>query len=240
MTKVPTSITPDIDAVIHARIEAIARATEARKHVQEKRPFVTISREYGCEGYGVAQAIERFLSPVGLGAEFPWMTFDKEILSRIAEESGHYPGLVNLVAEERLSMIGHVIIDLLSRLPDEYEIYQKMAKSIAVLAEKGNAIIIGRGSAYITRDIKRGVHIRLVAPFDFRAQRIAEIHSLSRVEAERQVRKMEREREAFVQKFIVRSAADPYLYHFIFNNSLCTAEEMAQTTISFMRVRKWI
>lgn len=237
MTKVPTRITPDIDAVIHARITAMKRAEESRKTAAGKLPYVTVSREYGCEGYAVAQALLEALAHACPRAEYPWMVFDKDIITRISEESGHFPGLVNLVAEEKLSMIGHVFIDLLSRLPDDYEIYQKMAKSICILAEKGNAIIVGRGSASITQGIEGGVHIRLVAPFDFRVDRIARSQSLGRAEAEKVVRKMERERDAFVQKFTMRSAADLYLYHLIFNNERCSAHEIAGTTVEFMRGR---
>lgn len=239
MTRVPTTITRDIDHVIHARVEAMSRSEWARKTAAEKLPFVTISREYGCEGYPVAQALEKILNATS-GQHFPWMTFDKQILSRISEESGEYPGLVKLVTDEHLSMIGQVFIGLFSRLPNEYEIYQKMAKAMYVLASKGHAIIIGRASAFITKDINRGLHIRLVAPLEYRIDRIARLQSLSRSEAEKQVKKMEEEREGFVQQFTMRQASDPSLYHLIFNNAKCQADEIAQVATGFLRARGWV
>ena len=239
MKQVASRISPEIDSVIRARIESMVKAEINLKADREKYPFMTISREYGCEGYGVACAIEKIFN-VNPREKFPWVSFDKEILERIAEESGQYPGLVKMIMEQRLSAIGHLVIDMVSDLPNEYDIFQKMAKTIAFLAHKGRAILIGRGSSIITKDIERGVHIRITAPLDYRVERIAKLHSISRDAAEKEVRHMQAERETFVQKFTMHSVADLFLYHLIFNNALCTVDEMASITVDLMRGRKWI
>ncbi|MEW6367662.1 MAG: cytidylate kinase-like family protein [Acidobacteriota bacterium] len=239
MAKITTTITPGIDSVIAARIDAMTKAEWARKTGVEKLPFITISREYGTEAPVVAKRMVDMLNEKH-PSRFPWMAFDKEILSRISEESGHYPGMVQLITDEKLSILGQVVIDLLSQLPDSYQIYRKMAKAICILAEKGHAVLVGRGSAVLTRQIDRGLHIRLVAPRDYRIERVMKLYNLDHGDAEKEVRKMDEEREQFVKRFAMASPSDPYLYHFTFNTAMCTTEEIARTAVEFLRHRKWL
>jgi len=239
MARVTTLITPGIDSVIHARIEALSKTDAEVRRPHERYPFITLSREYGCEGYSVAKALEHALNRDPKDP-FPWISFDKEILARIARESGSDPGLVKLITEERLSTVGRVVIDMLSGLPNEYEIFHKMAKAMTLLAQNGRVILIGRGASVITRGLERGLHVRLIAPFESRVESIARDHNLDVAAAEREVREGQKDREAFVHKFTNCSVADPCLYHMVFNRSLCTVDEIAGTIIELMRRKKYI
>ena len=76
-----------------ARIEA-QLANQLRLRTQElwklrkgekKLPFITISREYGCEGYPVAEALQDKLTKM-TDDTYPWAVFDKQVISKIAEE----------------------------------------------------------------------------------------------------------------------------------------------------------
>jgi cytidylate kinase len=156
------------------------------------RPFVTILREAGAGGSALAQALAEALAAREPGSH--WQSFDRELVEKVAADHGISAPLV-----ESLEEASHTWLDkLLHSGPEsDFGVYRRVAETMRALAEVGGAVLVGRGGVFVTRDLPGGIHVRLVAPRDWRIRRLAKARGLSAAEAERVVRETEEHRAAF-------------------------------------------
>ena len=82
---------------------------------------------------------------------------------------------------------------------------------ILALGHHGNVIILGRGAAYILPP-DCAVRVRLVAPLELRARRVAERENIPLSKAERRVEQTDAERAAFIREAFGKdvNAAEDY------------------------------
>lgn len=205
----------------------------------KKLPFITISREYGCHGYALAEALQDKLNKL-TGKEYSWAIFDKEVICKIAEQHNLSEALVNSLDENQRSQMQQYMDHIFFDRPNEYRIFQYLTQALISLAEKGHAILIGRGGCIITRNVERGFNVRLVAPFEFRKEKIKNEMGISEDEAVKLVKKMGKERDAFVQKYTLKSISDPYNFHLILNNVRYSPDEMADVITHNLKVKGYI
>jgi len=98
------------------------------------------------------------------------------------------------------------------------------------LAERGNVLIVGRGSQAILRDWPQSLHVCSTAPAALRVETIARRENLSLEEASRRVQESDKNRAAFHRRYFKVDADEPCLYDLV----ICTAhlsEEAAAETI---------
>ncbi len=89
-------------------------------------------------------------------------------------------------------------------------LYMKtVAAIIRELGQRGNIVILGRGSHLILRDHPTALHVLTLAPLEIRLQRTAEREGLSPQEAARRVHDLDRARTAFYHKFFKVEADNP-------------------------------
>lgn len=131
-------------------------------------------------------------------------------------------------------------IDELGLLGIEPDKNQQQAYLAAVesivgeLAEKGNAVIVGRAGQAILQDYPQVLHLRVVAPLETRIQRVVEAHKISPQAAEAQVRDSDQYRANYLKIFYQIDWDDPTLYHLIINTGridLQTAAEVVCASI---------
>lgn len=193
-------------------------------------PTVTITREYGCEGYPVAQRLQELLEQK---SGLPWLVMDKELLKAVAEDQH--------VSEEVLSNLGaknRFLDDMLStfspRWKSDRDYYRLLVRQIVSLAQGGNVILVGRGAVALTQSLGNCFHFRMVAPLAHRVAAIARRKGIDLEDAEGMEEKYQRQREAFLEEFLGRNLADPTLYHIVFNNARNSADRMAQMIADYV------
>lgn len=193
-------------------------------------PTVTLTREYGCAGFPVAQRLQEIMEK---RSGLPWLVMDKELF-RAAAENHH-------VSEEVFSNLGvkHRFLDealstFSPRWKSDKDYYRLLVRQIAALAQEGNVILVGRGAAGLTQELGNCFHFRIVAPLSYRIAAISSRHGVDAEEAERMAIKHQRQREAFIADFLGRDLADPTLYHLVFNNARVTVDRMAQIIADFV------
>lgn len=234
-------------ALFKARIEAqLAHQLKLRtqklwkiRKGKKKLPFITISREFGCRVYPIVEILQDKLNRL-TGEEYPWAVFDKEVIHKIAEEHNLSEALANSLDENQRSQMQQYMDHIFFDRPNEYKIFQYLTRSLIGLAEKGNAILIGRGGCIITKNVERGFHVRLIAPFEFRKEKIRDEMGISENEAGKLVKKTENETEAFVEKYTLKSIKDPYNFHLLVNNALYSLDEIAEVIIHNLKVKGYI
>ncbi len=204
-----------------------------------KKYFVTISREYGCDGYSVAHKLNELLEEKRKGS---WFTFTHPIMEKMVGDKKLSAQLIHSESEKRYSFVNWFVDGL---VPDylqskQSQAFERMKTVILSLAERGNCIIIGGGASIISRELDParfvGLHIRLVGSYTVRVQNIMRKYNLDRGQAESIVDSKQYARAKFVEDFTGRKAADPTLYHITFNNDLNNAEMIAKTALFYMNM----
>ena len=196
-------------ANLEARITAHVHAWEkARCYGQplapELFPFVTISREFGCEGLPLALRLQDLLNE-RCRPFFTWVAYDRELLGKVASELNLAQGVVEAIDGHRRNEMSEFFDAILNRHIDEAVVMRKLAEVIRSLAIHGHAIILGRASYLITQDLKNGLHIRLVAPRAWRVSQVAEARNISQPEAAKVVAEGERGRTHYLETFSART-----------------------------------
>jgi cytidylate kinase len=140
------------------------------------KPFITISREYGCPAKEVASCLEKKLnlgSHLGIASN-KWKVISKEIMEEAAHELKVDPSRIERIFnEEKRSAIDEIINSFSEKYyKSDRMIINALTNTIKDFAKKGNIIIIGRNGAGITQDLAGGIHVRLIAPKEWRIQRL--------------------------------------------------------------------
>lgn len=118
-------------------------------------------------------------------------------------------------------------------------LYMKTVTAIIrELGQRGNIVILGRGSHLILRDHPTALHVLTLAPLALRVQRIAEREGLSPQEAAKRVHDLDKGRAAFHHKFFKVEADDPACYDLAIETGRLPFELAAQLVAEAVRARE--
>ena len=227
---------PSVDLRIGSLEEYNRRQKEkaAMQHRKPKpRPCITISREFGCEGYPVAELL-RELMMQKTGDE--WVLIDKAVLEEVSRRHN--------VSEEILQSLGdnnRILNDVLAtfspRWRSDQDYFRLLSHHVVALAEQGNVIISELGGAIITRHIEHSCNFRIYGSDAFKAASLAHRLDLSTEAAEKLMHRQQKARDTFTKDFLDRNDHDPGLYHLMFNNDRIKAAGIAHTIADFVCAR---
>lgn len=85
-------------------------------------------------------------------------------------------------------------------------------------ARTGNAVIVGRGGAYLLRDRLDALHVFLRGSDRDRMASVRQTHEMTPEEARRQMKKMDANRGAYIQQVYNRTWSDPAHYHLVLDS----------------------
>lgn len=111
---------------------------------------------------------------------------------------------------------------------DDRRYIETLTIVIRSLAERGNVLILGRGSQVILRDWPGSLHVACVAPTDWRAEVVAQRDGLSLEEARRRVHDGDRGRAAFHRRYFKVDVNDPCLYDLVIRTDRIPGETAAE------------
>jgi cytidylate kinase len=227
----------NLEARITAHVHAWEKAKERGQPLAaETYPFVTISREFGCEGTELAHRLQEILNE-RCRPFFTWVAYEQEVLDKVADELHLARGLVESIDGHRRGEMSELFDAILNRRVDEALVFRKMAEVIRSLAIHGHTILVGRGSYLITQDLRTGMHVRLVAPRDWRIHRIATDREIANAAAARIVEQGEREREKYIRTFFAHDPLQPFLHDVVIDNSRFNLAQIAEIVFTALGVR---
>jgi len=108
---------------------------------------------------------------------------------------------------------------------------------IRELAASGSIVILGRGSQMILADQPSALHVLCVAPFELRAQRLAEREGIGLEDARRAAKDSDSAREAFYKKFWKVDVQDPRLYDLTLDTAHFTFAQAAELVATAVRIK---
>jgi len=228
---------PSVDLRIGSLEEYNRRQKEkaAFQHRKPKpRPCITISREFGCEGYLVAERL-RELMMQRTGDE--WVLIDKAILEEVSRRHN--------ISEEILQALGEnnrIMNDILAtfspRWKSDQDYFRLLSRHVVALAEQGNVIISELGGAIITRHIECSYHFRIYGSEAFKTSSLSRRLNTSAEAAVKLMHRQQKVRDHFNKAFLDRDDLDPSLYHMLLNNDRSTAGAIAHTIADFVCARQ--
>ena len=196
---------------------------------------ITISRELGSEGDKIADL---------LCQELGYRRVDKAMLGQIAAEAGvdveavlamerGFARRAKLISGQMTSLYGRqpTVFDRKAALDDEtYE--RVVRKTMETYAEAGDAVVVGRGGQMILRDWPTALHVRLYAPPEVRAHRLAGRLGVSEQEAERRIAESDEQKRHFIRHMHNKANwRDLKHYHLAINTAHVSPEAAAQIII---------
>ncbi|NOU45798.1 MAG: cytidylate kinase-like family protein [Bacteroidales bacterium] len=205
---------------------------------QQKNPFVTISRQTGCNSYEISKELVNLINQHGKSR---WKLINKEIIELSVNELNVDPHKIKTLfdAEKR----GHLDEIIRAFGNKYYKSDNSIRKSIKLLirniATEGNVVLVGRAGAVVTGDLPNGIHIRLEAPLDWRVKNMAHKKNISLAEGFALVTETDKNREQLFVDFGKKHINEIH-FDLHFNNSTLTDSEISFLLFQLLLKRKLI
>jgi len=184
--------------------------------------IITIEREYGCGGGEIAQKVANQLG---------WKLWDQLLTEEIARLA-NCPKSVVEVREERNDPLYYRLFKSFLRgsyegsinapklnLVDSETILRITRRVVEHAAERGNCVIVGRGSQQFLKSRPDALRVFLYAPREDKVRRLL-ARGKSEKEAEELVDTVDRERADFIQKYFNVEWPDRSIYHTMMNTAI--------------------
>lgn len=227
----------NLEARIYAHVQSWEKAkVRGQSLTPETYPFITISREYGCEGTLLAYQLQAVLNE-RCRPSFTWVAYDHQLIDQVADEMHLTRAVVESIDGHRRAEMTEFFETILTKRPTETVVIHKIAEVVRSLAIRGHTILVGRGSSLITQDLKNGLHIRLVAPHEWRVQRVAVDRHLTRDEAQRVVTEGETERQRFLNTFFSGDVSHQFTPDITIDNSRFNLAQIAEIVFTSLSAR---
>jgi cytidylate kinase len=186
------------------------QVTKWKTQTKSQIPVIALSAEPGSGGRVIARQAAELLN---------LDLYDRDIIKAIAESAKISDTIIESIEKERLSGIQ----DFISSLMDDRYLWpgvylQHLMRVVAVIANHGNAVIVGRGVNFIIPAEER-LAVRVVAPLDLRVARVAEEHGVTLEDARRRVIHRQNRRAAFIKQSFNADVADPVHYDLVINTA---------------------
>ena len=196
----------------------------------DKKIIITIGRQFGAGGLGVAKA---------LGKKLGIPVYDKEILKKAAQDSGFSAEFFEESDEKKRffslsSIFSNGFGDTENYMSDR-GIFKMQSQTIRQIAEQGSAIIVGRCSDYILRDMEGTLDVFLTSPAEIRAARVAERSGKTLEESARLVEEMDRKRAEYYNYYTFGDWGVAGTYDLCIDSSVLDIEGTADFIIDFAR-----
>jgi cytidylate kinase len=115
------------------------------------------------------------------------------------------------------------------RIADAESIRHVSEALVRAAAAEGNAVIVGRGSAYYLRDRPDALHVFIYAPFEEKVRRL-QLEEKSHAEAVELAESVDRERSAFIRQHFGVDWPARHFFHLMVNSTI--GEDAAVRTIA--------
>ena len=190
-------------------------------------PVITISREVGCNGVKLANLIASHLNFEKPDAS--WRVISKEVFRESAKELKMDPEQVRKTLQQSERFTFEEILKAFGdkNYKSDLAIGKTMKRVILQIATDGNCIIVGRAGHIIAEGIKKALHIRLVAPLEYRINTIMSNNDLNHEEAINFINQVDKERLAF-RKAIFKQDTKNEIFDITFNRAAFSDEQIIE------------
>jgi hypothetical protein len=184
--------------------------------------IITVDREYGAGGNAIATA---------LANRRGWTLWDQRLTDEIASRMGSDRGEVE-AREERCDPTYYRLVKAFMKGSFEGSLnaprlgvvdtdhVQEVVRAIQTeIADAGDSVIVGRGSAYLLGNRRDAFHVFIYAPFESKVRRLRSLGK-SEEEARALAETVDRDRAAFVKRYFNVEWPARHRFHLMINSSI--------------------
>lgn len=196
-----------------------------------KNIIITIGRQFGSGGKSVADA---------LGAKLEIPVYDHELIIKAAQDSGFSAELfVQSDEKKRFFSLSSIFAGSYSTDTENYMsdkgLFKMQCETIRKIAAEGSAIIVGRCSDYILRDMDCLLNVFLTSPAEVRAERVASRLGIGKDEAMEMLEKKDKARAEYYNYYTFGDWGVASTYDLCLDSSILGIDGTADFIVDFAR-----
>ena len=195
--------------------------------------IITLDREYGSGGAEIAKA---------LADRLKWKLWDQALTNAIAREMDCEGRVVQEHEEKRDPLYYRLLKSFMRgsyegsqnvhtlKMADTDCIREVSERIVKRVADKGECVIVGRGSAYYLQDRREAFHVFVYAPVKDKVRRLR-ARGKSEEDAAQLAATVDEERAAFIKQYFNVEWPDRHKFHLMVNSAM--GENAAVDTILY-------
>lgn len=196
-----------------------------------KNIIITIGRQFGSGGKSVADA---------LGEKLGIPVYDNELIIKAAQDSGFSAELfVQSDEKKRFFSLSSIFAGSYSTDTENYMsdkgLFKMQCETIRKIAAEGSAIIVGRCSDYILRDMDCLLNVFLTSPAEVRTERVASRLGIGKDEAMEMLEKKDKARAEYYNYYTFGDWGVASTYDLCLDSSILGIDGTADFIIDFAR-----
>lgn len=207
--------------------------------------LITISRQYGAGGSEVAARVARALG---------WRVVDNELIERVAARAGLTPEDVAQREERVSTFIERLARTVVAATPElvvppeaggtapslgEADLVRVTERVVEEIAAEGRVVLVGRAAPAVLARERDAIHVKVVAPREWRVRVAAGRLGVSTDEASTITDETDRMRARYHRQHYQRDWADPANYHMVLNTAALGLDGAAELVVGRARELGW-
>ncbi|RLD60693.1 MAG: hypothetical protein DRJ05_04160 [Bacteroidetes bacterium] len=209
----------------------------------ETGPYISISREFGCMANNIARklAIELTKHEKERLTNKKWNWINKSILEESSKALELSPSKIEYVFQSQSkTMIDDIVSAMATRYyKSDKKIRKTILEVISAIAKTGHIIIVGRGGVAFAKDNPKSLHVKLVAPIEWRTERISKSYNKTQKDALKYIKDIDLERKYLIDSF-VGFESDNSIFDIVLNRKTLTENEIVSTIINLLDHKRLI
>jgi CMP/dCMP kinase len=207
--------------------------------------LITISRQYGAGGSEVAARVAGTLG---------WRVVDNELVERVAARAGLAPEDVAQREERVSTFIERLARTVVAATPElvmppeaggtaptlsEDDLVRVTERVVEEVAAEGRVVLVGRAAPAVLARERDAIHVKVVAPRDWRVRAVAERLRIAPEEAARLTDETDRNRARYHRQHYHRDWSDPANYHLTLNTAALGLDGAAEVIVGRAMALGW-
>ena len=186
---------------------------------------ITIGRQFGSAGREIGEKVAEY---------FGIKCFDKDLLTRAAQESGFCEEMIQNHDERPTnSFLYNLVMDTYSfgynassfvDMPISHKVFLAQFDTIKKVAEEGPCVIVGRCADYALAGKINVVHLFIYADEESKVQRVMEKYSLTESKAKDMIIKKDKQRQSYYNYYSSKKWGRADSYDLCINSSVLGVE----------------
>ena len=203
--------------------------------------IITIGRQFGSAGREIGEKVAEY---------FGIKCYDKELLTRAAQESGFCEEMIQNHDERPTnSFLYNLVMDTYSfgynassfvDMPISHKVFLAQFDTIKKIADEGPCVIVGRCADYALESYKNVVSVFIHADLDARIRRIARIYNLTDAKAKDMILKTDKKRAGYYNYYTNKKWSDSKSYELCLTSSELGIDGTANAIIDYVKLKESI
>jgi cytidylate kinase len=169
------------------------------------------------------------------GVKKEWKWINRVIMEEAAKALELSPSKIEYVFQsQRKTAMDEIVSAMSARYyKSDKKIRKTIIEVIRSIVKTGNVIIVGRGGVAFKSDNPQSVHLKLIAPIEWRIDRISKNYQKSRKEALKYILEIDLERKYLIDSFMGFDTDDS-IFDIILNRQTMDDEDITSIIINMM------